>query len=688
MGDANTARGTRASTGNTANTVIESLGVYLPPNVVTTEEVVRGARRPIQFPLEKLTGIRSRRVVGEAEYAIDLARNAVDECLRLSKFRPEDIDLVICATISRCEGPDGRFSIEPSTAVRLAAHFGFVNALAFDISNACAGMFTAINIVDGFLQTGAIRTGLVVSGEYISHLTRTAQLEIEGLMDLRLPCLTLGDAGAAVILERVADDTVGFHDLDMFTLSRFNQYCVARPTDQPHGGAIMFTDMIGEQRAGSRQNLAHIAAVMERNGRSPDDFQYFLTHQISRTSLMGTVRQVNQLLNRPFLNDGNLIDNLAERGNTATTTHFVALYDYILDGRIKSGDNLLISTTGSGVTLGVALYTFDDLPDRLRAYHLSRRAAAKVTGERPPRSLDIRPAIRVRIESVGTIPPAADAPRDSVELIRLAAEDCLARSAHDRSEIGLFLYAGVHRTGFVFEPAIGTLAAGELRVNDLVESMTEPRTFVFDVFNGAIGFLNACAVAEQLIEAGKYDAAMVVASEIDNNRDVPGKLPRGVAEVGSALLLDRSPDGRAGFGRFLFHAFPEHVDGFRSSTAQEQARTFVAMQGDPHPEEDELDCIVGLTRELLALEELSPARIAAVFPPQHSSSLIAGLSRRLEIAAERFVDVVPEGADLYTSSLSYALRAALDRGMVAPGDVGLIIGVAAGIQVGCAIYHF
>lgn len=670
------------------NTVIESLGVYLPPNVVTTDEVVRGTRRPLAFPLEKLTGIRSRRVVGDGEYAIDLARNAVAACLRLSKYRPEDVELVICSTISRCDGPNGQFSIEPSTAARLTADFGFVNALAFDISNACAGMFTAISIVDAFLKTGAIRAGLVVSGEYITHLTRTAQLEIEGLMDLRIPCLTLGDAGAAVILERAADDTVGFHDLDLFTMSRYNQYCVARPTDQPHGGAIMFTDMIGEQRAGAQQSLAHIASVLERNGRTPDDFQYFLSHQISRTALQGTARRVNQMLNRPFLHDRNLIDNLTERGNTASTTHFVALNDYILDGRIESGDHLLISTSGSGVTIGAAIYTFDDLPDRMRAHHLSRRDTPKVETAGPRSPLDIRPSCRVRIESVGIVGARGDVPRDSVALVRAAAEDCLARSSHDRSEIGLFLFAGVHRTDFLFEPAVGTLAAGDLRINDVVTSADAPHTFVFDVFNGAIGFLDACAAAQQMIEAGRYRAAMVVASEVDNNLDVPGKPPRGIAETGSALLLDRTPDGRSGFRRFLFRAFPEHVDRFRTATAQQGSRTFVEIDGTPHDGALELALIGEVARDLLEREGLAPDSIGAVFAPQHSASLLPGLSEHLEIPLDRFVDVVPAGTDAYTSSIPLALRAALDAGKVGPGDLGLILAVASGLQVGCAIYEF
>jgi len=66
---------------NWPNTIVASIGVYLPPKIVHTDEVVRGCARELKFPLEKMTGIRHRRMAGEGEYAIDLAANAINECL-------------------------------------------------------------------------------------------------------------------------------------------------------------------------------------------------------------------------------------------------------------------------------------------------------------------------------------------------------------------------------------------------------------------------------------------------------------------------------------------------------------------------------------------------------------------------------------------------------------------------------
>src|SRR5712664_2268551 len=155
-------------------TIIESLGIYLPSRSVTTEEVIQACRIKLFFPLEKMTGIESRRVVEESEFSIDLAKKATADCLARSKYRPKDIDLLICCNISRCDGPNFQFSYEPATSIKLRKHFGFFNSVAFDITNACAGMFTAIHIAQAFVQAGRARRVLIVSGEYISHLTQTA----------------------------------------------------------------------------------------------------------------------------------------------------------------------------------------------------------------------------------------------------------------------------------------------------------------------------------------------------------------------------------------------------------------------------------------------------------------------------------------------------------------------------------
>ena len=701
------------------NTVIESLGVYLPPKTVSTEAVLQGCHREIEFPLAQMTGIKSRRMAGEAEFSIDLARKAVADCLARSNYRPEDIELLICCNISRYDGPNHRVSFEPNTSVKLKKQFGFDKALVFDVTNACAGMFTAIDIVDAFLKAGVIRCGMVVSGEYISHLTQTAQKELEGYMDSRLACLTLGDAGAALILESGSTDQVGFHDLEMYTLGRYSSLCVAKVTDQAHGGAIMFTDAIRIPAIAIPHVVRHAAHMLNRHKWSPDSVQHLLMHQTSETTLRGAVQEINTFFKTQVSLDGSVINNLAERGNTATTSHFVAVWDNIVNGRIKTGDRIVFGISGSGQTVGTALYTFDDLPDRLRASSAPRTAHTQTGQSRRAAARPHRP--RVRIESIGVIPPDRPVERDTVKLVKLAAEDCLEKSSYSRDDINLLIHAGVYRNDFLSEPAIAALAAGELRLNDDIAPAAPKKTFAFDLFNGALGFLEACYVASQMIRAGKHSTAMVVASEVENNAGLfPQKL-LGLKETGSAVILDEAPDHQTGLGNFVFKCYTDHIDAFESYTGYNNGRLylhFVTAQpspelaaGDtgfdklspPSPRESEqllhfdqkppledyfLACIPEAVAELLKLEGLDISQINVIIPPQISATFLSKLSLNMAINQDRFVDIAPEGADYFTSSLVYAWQRLQAQNWVKRGDIGLIISVGAGLQVGCATYYF
>jgi phthiocerol/phenolphthiocerol synthesis type-I polyketide synthase C len=680
----------------TRNTVIESIGAYLPAEVVSTGSVLAGCANDIGIPLERLTGISTRRMAGHGEFSIDLARQAVADCLARSSYAPEEIDLVISCNISRCDGPGHTFVFEPGTAARLRVQCGLTNALAFDVANACAGMFTGIGVADAFLQTGLVRRAMVVSGEYITHLTETAQKEIQGPMDARLACLTLGDAGAAVILERGVGDRVGFHDIDMATLGRYSSLCVARSTDGPHGGAIMLVDSIAATAAAVKSSVPYVAAVMRRHGWRPEHCDHILLHQTSESSLNDAVVAVNRMFGAGAAHRGNTIYNLAERGNTASTTHFVALKDHILGNRIRSGDNVLFGISGSGQTVGAALYTFDDLPDRLRRTSDTRRGHSLPAGEPFPE----QPATpRVRIEGVGTAPARQAAPRRSVDLAVQAALACLDHSGLDRAELGLMIHSGVYRDDFIAEPAIAALVAGALGVNDDIESPDGPKTLAFDVLNGAVGFLNACQVGVQMIGAGKAQHAMVVASEVENNTAEGGHPQYGVSETGSAVILGKS-GGAAGFGRFVFHHHPEYGAALTTYLRHRDGKSWLQIDRDPNLSAHYLDCIPAAVEELLKLEELDCSEIAAVFPPHLSSADRTELAARLRIPSARFVNPAADlavdddsadaatGSDLFTSSLPYGLQHAWRRQLVRPGDIGLIVAVGSGVQIGCATYRF
>lgn len=660
----------------TSRTVIESLGVYLPPRQVSTDDIIRGCRNKIRFPLERMTGIKFRHVAGDGEFAFDLARQAVVRCLATSRHAPTDVDLVISAAVGRIDAPPFVVAYEPSTALRLKRHFGFERALAFDVRSACSGMWVGISIADTLLRRQVVGRALIVSGEYISNLGTTAQLEIEDLLDPRLACLTLGDAGAAVLLEANDHATSGFTSIDLRTLGSYADCCVAGPTDQSHGGGIMHTDALRLTDAAARHGGEHALETLHRAGWACDGFQHLIMHQTSRTALTSATRAINRLLKRPVCHAGNTIDNLEQRGNTASTTHFVALADGIASGRIRSGDRIIFAISGSGLTLGTALYTLDDLPERFRGTaSVSRQNGKRIDGPRPVTQT------RMRIASVGTAPRGAglNGNRDTSTLLALAARDCLSRVAADSASPDLVIYAGVYRTRFLTEPAMAALLAGELGL---------ATTLAFDVFNGSAGMLHACYVAEQMIRDQRATSALLVVAEVENNAAAFPADVLGIEETGSALLLQSSGGSEEGFGPFLFRSFLDHQDALVSHLTNRDGKAYLRFTRDPKIEDHYINAIAESVRELLDREEIDPARIARIFPPQISTAFIDNLAAALNVSRDRFVDVVRDGKDLFTSSLPFALHDARQSGLLREGDVGLIITAGSGIEVGCVLYHF
>ena len=668
--------------------IIESLGVYLPPKMVSTAEVMQGCKRPISLQLERLTGIRNRRMAGDDTFSIDLAKHAVAKCLAVSKYHPADIDLLICCNMSRCDGPDFYYTVEPSTSTRIRKHFAFDRALTFDVGNACAGMFTAIKVVDALLKAGLIDVAMVVSGEYITHLTRTAQYEITDSPDPRLACLTLGDSGAAVILERASNDGVGFHAIDMYTAGAHCDYSIAKPTDQEHGGAIMYTDSRRLHEVAIRHSAAHIVETLKNVPWGKAALHHVVIHQTSERFFYEAASQVNALVGDTYCHDGNMLNNLADRGNTATTTHLLAAWDFILNNKIQAGDNVLFAIQASGLTIGTAAYTFDDLPDRIRkaesGSHTIEPAACR--GVTLPRAALATPS-RIGIESVGVAAETTVAVKDGLRLVHIALERCLAQSSHLREDIALLIYTGVHRNDFLGEPAIAAMIANRAKLNEAGVAENGKRTFAFDIFNGSIGFLQACYASIGFLSSGAYPLAMVVASEIENNRGIPGKQLLGIAEVGSALILEPTRDAAIGFGQFVFRSFDEYFDTFSSWLVQSGGKTSLAFARNEDLEAAYLACIQPTLQELLLKEGLRSEDIKVVLPPQISQTFVRRLRDAMRWAHAEFVDLAPDD-NLYSSTLPYTLQHVRQQGLVQKGDVGIIVNVGAGIQVGCATYYF
>lgn len=337
---------------------IESVGVKLPDKKVTSSEITNQLKlsKPLKFEL--LTGIYSRRVCSEKEDSLTLAADAANDCLSHSKCKAEDIEMLISCSISKyVNGLNHCY--EPALSLLIKEKLGNKKALNFDISNACAGMITGVHIAKNFILRGIVKNCMVVSGEYITSLSKNAVRNIDTPLNEELASLTVGDAGAAVILTDTnsMDDAISVSE--MGTLSRFSNLCTAyQSTEQP--GGIMKTQMKEIHDASIENAPKIIEKALKKAGLRMSQIDHLIPHQTSKHSIqLGGVRFEKYFGEKP----GNVILNLEENGNTASTTHFAAFYKCLEEKRFRKGDKIMMLSFASGLVIGVVILTINDIID-------------------------------------------------------------------------------------------------------------------------------------------------------------------------------------------------------------------------------------------------------------------------------------------------------------------------------------
>ena len=310
---------------------IESVGVKLPAGRLTTKDLMSRTSHPTRIQLERLTGIHERHVVGPGENSFTLAVGAARDCLAHSQHQARDIQMLISTSITRSKGRYTQ-SFEPPLSLYVKQAIGAAQAANFDLSNACAGMLTGVFVLQNLVARGEISCGMVVSGEYISHLSWNAARQIRSLFSKQLASLTLGDAGAAVIVER-APSGAGIDVIGFTTLAEHSRLCLAFPSTAGPG-AQMYTKSRTLQKVAIEDMAPLIAEAIGEAGIDLADIDYMIPHQTSARAIRaGTQEFVRRLGAKPK----HVVVNLEEYGNTSSTTLFVALHKYLEEQRIHSG---------------------------------------------------------------------------------------------------------------------------------------------------------------------------------------------------------------------------------------------------------------------------------------------------------------------------------------------------------------
>lgn len=323
-----------------ASVIVSGTGAYLPANVLTNEDLTRMVETSDEWIVTR-TGIRERRIAAPDETTSDMSCAAARQAIEDAGLTPDDIDLLIVATIT----PDMLF---PSTACILQNKLKLRNIPAFDIEAACSGFVYMLDVAQAMLRSGNCRHALIVGAEKLSAIVDWTD---------RSTCVLFGDGAGAVVLSRSDAPNVG-----VFSSILGSDGSGGDMLYMPGGGAVQpatvdsvrakqhFLKMNGKEvfKVAVRIMEKATLEILERHKLSPEDVALIVPHQAN-------IRIIEMLASRlklPLERFGLNIDRL---GNTSAASIPLVLDEARRNGRIKTGDVVVMVAFGAGTTWGASL---------------------------------------------------------------------------------------------------------------------------------------------------------------------------------------------------------------------------------------------------------------------------------------------------------------------------------------------
>jgi|TARA_B110000037_G_scaffold155985_1_gene175903 3-oxoacyl-[acyl-carrier-protein] synthase-3 len=306
---------------------------YLPDHILSNEDLAKIVDTSDEW-ITSRTGIKERRIMKDGASS-DMAVEAVNGLLKKTNTSPDEVDLVILATVT----PDYPF---PSTANVLCDKTGMKNAWGFDLIAACSGFIYGLSTGAQFIETGKYKKVVVVGVDKMSSIVDYQD---------RTTCIIFGDGCGAVMLEP-NNEGLGVQDFILKSDGAGRNYLF-----QPGGGSFApashetvdnrmhFVKQEGKQVFKfAVTNMADVSAeIMEKNNLTSDDVDWLVPHQAN-------LRIIDATANRMGLSKEKVMINIEKYGNTTAGTLPLCLWDY--EKQLKKGDNLILSAFGGGFTWG------------------------------------------------------------------------------------------------------------------------------------------------------------------------------------------------------------------------------------------------------------------------------------------------------------------------------------------------
>ncbi|WP_304544457.1 beta-ketoacyl-ACP synthase III [Sulfurimonas microaerophilic] len=330
-----------------AYAAFRSIGAYVPEKILTNEDLTKMVDTSDEW-ITKRTGIKERHIAADSEFTSDLGTKAAEKALERSGISKDEIDMVVCATIS----PD--YFCMPSTATIIATKLGIKNATAFDISAACTGFVYILSIAKAFIEAGMKKNILIIGAEKLSAITDYTD---------RGTCILFGDgAGAAVIsaTENKEEAIIDVHTgadgeyADLLMTPNGGSGSAHDSLDQEASSCFM--QMKGNEtfKVAVRTLTNDVKEILADNNIASDDVVHFVPHQANYR----IIKAVGDALK---MKDEQVVLTVAKYGNTSGASIPMAINDIYEEGKLKAGELMLLDAFGGGLTWGSALVPFSPL---------------------------------------------------------------------------------------------------------------------------------------------------------------------------------------------------------------------------------------------------------------------------------------------------------------------------------------
>jgi 3-oxoacyl-[acyl-carrier-protein] synthase-3 len=297
-------------------------GSYLPARVLTNYDLEKMVETSHDWIFTR-SGIVERCFAADNEMTSDLALQASRKAIEAAGISVDEIDLIIVATTS----PDMVF---PSTACILQDKLGIRNGgVAFDMQAVCGGFVYALNTADLYIRGGQAKTALVVGAEVISRLLDWND---------RTTCVLFGDGAGAVVLR--ASDKPGIVAAKLHADGAHRNMLKSDPLVSMDGKAVF--------KFAVKVLSEVVEEVLEEQKLNGSDIHWLVPHQANIRIIEATAKKLG-------LGMENVVVTVAKHGNTSAASIPLALDTAVRDGRIKSGQNILLEAVGGGFTWGAIL---------------------------------------------------------------------------------------------------------------------------------------------------------------------------------------------------------------------------------------------------------------------------------------------------------------------------------------------